>query len=129
MVIQLPQMPRYHEQVLLDSLVRKMRDDADFESRAFRYPGDFFICDGLELFVRVRSTRAPQPASLRGADGRYEIDLVAGEEGVSPGQACVFYDAPSGQARVLGGGFIESAMATGATVRGAARPLVEALRG
>ena len=85
--------------------------------------------DGLELFVRVRSTRAPQPASLRGADGRYEIDLVAGEEGVSPGQACVFYDAPSGQARVLGGGFIESAMATGATVRGAARPLVEALRG
>ena len=90
---------------------------------------DSAVRDGLELFVRVRSTRAPQPASLRGADGRYEIDLVAGEEGVSPGQACVFYDAPSGQARVLGGGFIESAMATGATVRGAARPLVEALRG
>ena len=26
-VIQLPQMPRYHEQVLLDSLVRKMRQE------------------------------------------------------------------------------------------------------
>ena len=26
-VVQLPQMPRYHEQVLLDGLVRKMRDD------------------------------------------------------------------------------------------------------
>ena len=90
---------------------------------------DSAVRDGLELFVRVRSTRAPQPASLRGADGRYEIDLVAGEEGVSPGQACVFYDAPSGQARVLGGGFIESATATGATVRGAAQPLVEAMRG
>jgi tRNA-specific 2-thiouridylase len=36
----------------------------------------------------------------------YEVELVDGEEGVSPGQACVFYDAPAGQARVLGGGFI-----------------------
>ena len=66
---------------------------------------------GIEMFVRVRSTRPPQPAWLRsGADG-YEVELVAGEEGVSPGQACVFYDAPSGQARVLGGGFIRSASA------------------
>ncbi|HEY6602276.1 MAG TPA: aminomethyltransferase beta-barrel domain-containing protein, partial [Xanthobacteraceae bacterium] len=31
--------------------------------------------------------------------------------GVSPGQACVFYDAVEGQARVLGGGFIQSAVA------------------
>jgi tRNA-specific 2-thiouridylase len=30
---------------------------------------------------------------------------------VSPGQACVFYDALDGQARVLGGGFIQSAVA------------------
>jgi len=30
---------------------------------------------------------------------------------VSPGQACVFYDAADGQARVLGGGFIQSAVA------------------
>src|SRR6266540_5971792 len=29
----------------------------------------------------------------------------------SPGQACVFYDAAEGQARVLGGGFIQSAVA------------------
>ena len=66
---------------------------------------------GCELFVRVRSTRAPQPAWLRGANGHYEVELVAGEEGVSPGQACVFYDAAVGQARVLGGGFIRSAAA------------------
>jgi tRNA-uridine 2-sulfurtransferase len=70
------------------------------------------IGEGLEIFVRVRSTRAPQPAWLRAADtGGYEVELVAGEEGVSPGQACVFYDAPSGRARVLGGGFIQSASA------------------
>jgi tRNA-uridine 2-sulfurtransferase len=82
---------------------------------------------GLEIFVRVRSTRAPQPAWLRAASGHYEVELVAGEEGVSPGQACVFYDAPSGQARVLGGGFIQSAAAT--RVTNAARPLAEAMRG
>jgi len=86
---------------------------------------DSAVANGLEVFVRVRSTRAPQPAWLRGADGTYEVELVAGEEGVSPGQACVFYDAPSGQARVLGGGFILSAAASGAA---AAPPLAEAVR-
>jgi tRNA-specific 2-thiouridylase len=63
------------------------------------------------MFVRVRSTRAPQAAWLRAVDGRYEVELVVGEEGVSPGQACVFYNAPAGQARVLGGGFIARASA------------------
>src|SRR3978361_218187 len=72
---------------------------------------DRAVGEGLEMFVRVRSTRAPQPAWLRAAAGGYEIELVAGEEGVSPGQACVFYDAPSGQARVLGGGVIKRAPA------------------
>jgi tRNA-specific 2-thiouridylase len=92
---------------------------------------DAAVGSGLEVFVRVRSTRAPQPAWLRGANGQYEVELVAGEEGVSPGQACVFYDAPAGQARVLGGGFIQSAAAKGvaaAAVSGR-RPLVEAVRG
>jgi tRNA-specific 2-thiouridylase len=90
---------------------------------------DRAVGEGLEIFVRVRSTRAPQPAWLRPADGGYEVELVVGEEGVSPGQACVFYDAPSGQARVLGGGFIQSATAKSAAARDAARPLVEAMRG
>ena len=90
---------------------------------------DCAIGGGLEMFVRVRSTRAPQPAWLRGGNGHYEVELVAGEEGVSPGQACVFYDAPSGQARVLGGGFIQRAAAKGAPASGARRALAEALRG
>jgi tRNA-specific 2-thiouridylase len=83
----------------------------------------------------VRSTRAPQPAWLRAANGGYEVELVAGEEGVSPGQACVFYDAPSGQARVLGGGFIKSATAKNEAARGGAQEkiapplLAEAVRG
>ncbi len=65
----------------------------------------------LEVFVKVRSTRAPQPAWLGATAGGYEVELADGEDGVSPGQACVFYDAPQGQARVLGGGFIKSAVA------------------
>jgi tRNA-uridine 2-sulfurtransferase len=88
---------------------------------------DRAVGNGLEVFVRVRSTRAPQPAWLRGSNGNYEVELVAGEEGVSPGQACVFYDAPSGQARVLGGGFIQSA-AKNARGANAARPLAVAMR-
>jgi tRNA-specific 2-thiouridylase len=65
------------------------------------------LADGrLEVFVKVRSTRPPQPAWLElNADG-CEVELIEGEHGVSPGQACVFYDAAAGQARVLGGGFI-----------------------
>ncbi|MGO9357351.1 MAG: tRNA 2-thiouridine(34) synthase MnmA [Xanthobacteraceae bacterium] len=72
---------------------------------------DRVAAQGLELFVRVRSTRAPQPAWLRRVGDGYEVELVDGEEGVSPGQACVFYDAPAGRARVLGGGFIVAATA------------------
>ena len=73
---------------------------------------DHALCAGWhEVFVKVRSTRPPQPAWLsRGAHG-VEVDLLEGEDGVSPGQACVFYDAAEGQARVLGGGFIQSAVA------------------
>jgi tRNA-specific 2-thiouridylase len=87
---------------------------------------DRAVGGGLEIFVRVRSTRAPQPAWLRATESGYEVELVAGEEGVSPGQACVFYDAPSGQARVLGGGFIKSAAAKNAMREsGAPQPLLQ----
>ena len=94
---------------------------------------DHAIGAGLEVFVRVRSTRAPQPAWLRASDEGYVVELVAGEEGVSPGQACVFYDASSGRARVLGGGFIQSASARGLTktvkAAVATSSLVEEIRG
>jgi len=94
---------------------------------------DRAVGDGLEIFVKVRSTRAPQPAWLRAVDGGYEVELIAGEEGVAAGQACVFYDAPSGQARVLGGGFIKSAAARrdGEAARGmaASQAAVAMMRG
>ena len=57
------------------------------------------------ITVRVRSTRAPREAILRatGPDTG-EVELLTPEEGVSPGQACVFYD-PEGS-RIYGGGWI-----------------------
>jgi tRNA-specific 2-thiouridylase len=67
--------------------------------------------DRREVFVKVRSTRPPQAAWLRHGPSGCEVELVDGEHGVSPGQACVFYDGGEGQARVLGGGFIKSAAA------------------
>jgi tRNA-specific 2-thiouridylase len=69
---------------------------------------DALALDRLEVFVKVRSTRRPQSALLSRAGGDVEIELLVGEEGVAPGQACVFYDARAGQARVLGGGIIKS---------------------
>ena len=62
--------------------------------------------EGLKIAVRVRSSRPPQPATLYWRDGQVEVELLAGEMGVSPGQACVFYDGEEDQARVLGGGTI-----------------------
>jgi len=72
-----------------------------------------------EIYVKVRSTRPPQPAWLRSGAGGIEVDLIAGEDGVSPGQACAFYDAAEGQARVLGGGIIAGTVAA-ANAKGAA---------
>lgn len=60
---------------------------------------------GWEAEVRVRSTRAPAPARIRPLGGsQAEVALAVSEQGVAPGQACVFY-APGGS-RVLGGGWI-----------------------
>ena len=75
--------------------------------------------DRREVFVKVRSTRPPQAAWLRHGSNGCEVELVDGEHGVSPGQACVFYDAGEGQARVLGGGFIKSAVAAADVARSA----------
>ena len=60
---------------------------------------------GVAVLARVRSTRPPSPARLIMEDGAPAVVFDAPEEGVSPGQACVLYDAAR-DTRVLGGGFI-----------------------
>jgi len=72
--------------------------------------------EGTEVHARVRSTRPPRPAIVsRGADGRVSVELLEGETGVAPGQACVLYESGDPGARVLGGGFIASAGKPAAT--------------
>jgi len=74
-------------------------------------PIDQAIGDGREIYVKVRSTRRPQAAWLHRGDDGFAVELIGGEDGVSPGQACVFYEAPQGQGRVLGGGIIAGTVA------------------
>lgn len=58
-----------------------------------------------QIAVKVRSTRPPREAILRPiSETEATVELVTPEEGVSPGQACVFYDAEG--TRVFGGGWI-----------------------
>lgn len=62
--------------------------------------------DEWRLSVKVRSTRPPRDAVIRPVSPtEAEVELAEAEEGVSPGQACVFYD-PAGT-RIFGGGWIQ----------------------
>lgn len=67
---------------------------------------DNFPEEGLEVAAKVRSTRPPRPAILRYEQNRFSVELLEGETGVAPGQACVLYNGEGNDARVLGGGFI-----------------------
>ena len=55
--------------------------------------------------VRVRSSQALRPAEIELAGKNALVRFAEPEFGVSPGQACVVYDAEKGS-RLLGGGFI-----------------------
>ncbi|MBL4628611.1 MAG: tRNA 2-thiouridine(34) synthase MnmA [Roseicyclus sp.] len=58
-----------------------------------------------DMEVKIRSTRPPRAATIRPVSAtEAEVELIVAEEGVSPGQACVFY-APEG-GRIFGGGWI-----------------------
>ncbi|MBO6551786.1 MAG: tRNA 2-thiouridine(34) synthase MnmA [Roseitalea sp.] len=76
-------------------------------------PLDELPAGGIDLLARVRSTRPPKPARLFVENGTAIVELVGGETGVSPGQACVLYDGEGSGARVLGGGFIDATRRAG----------------
>ncbi len=59
----------------------------------------------IAVRVRIRSTKLPSDAIIRPTGPTTaDVELLTPEEGVSPGQACVFYSAEG--TRVLGGGWI-----------------------
>lgn len=62
--------------------------------------------------VRIRSTSEPAPAEVTLTETGANVVLAEAEEGVSPGQACVFYGVDDD--RVLGGGWIKTAAAASA---------------
>ena len=69
--------------------------------------------EAFPLFAKIRSTRPPAAARVwRDArSGGVHVLLDEPEYGVSPGQACVFYERPGPGARVFGGGVIVAAPA------------------
>ncbi len=75
--------------------------------REINWLGDtpFDSQDAWNVSVKIRSTKPPVEAVVRPLSAtEAEVDLLSPEEGVSPGQACVFYE--TGGSRVFGGGWI-----------------------
>ena len=65
--------------------------------------------EGMRLAAKIRSTQQPQPAILYHEAGDIIVELQNGENGISPGQACVFYNGT----RILGGGWIRATEISG----------------
>ena len=75
--------------------------------REINWLGDeaFTSKEEWHVSVKVRSTRPPREAIIRPiSETEAKVELLTAEEGVSPGQACVFYE--TGGSRILGGGWI-----------------------
>jgi tRNA-uridine 2-sulfurtransferase len=60
------------------------------------------------LFIKVRSTGRLIKAKIKIKKNIAEVDLLEDENGISPGQACVFYSKNKVGDKVLGGGWISS---------------------
>ena len=60
------------------------------------------------IFVKVRSTGKLLEAKVNILDKtNAEVSLIESEDGISPGQACVFYNKDKFGHKVLGGGWIK----------------------
>ncbi|MBD1157088.1 tRNA 2-thiouridine(34) synthase MnmA [Pelagibacterales bacterium SAG-MED20] len=61
-----------------------------------------------ELFVKVRSTGKLIKAKIEIKDTSANVNLLEEEQGIAPGQACVFYSKNNLGYKVLGGGWIKN---------------------
>jgi tRNA-specific 2-thiouridylase len=71
----------------------------------FNWLGPALEGAAVPVQVRVRSSQSPRSATIERTGEGAVVRFAEPEVGVSPGQACVVYDAAAGS-RVLGGGFI-----------------------
>ena len=60
-----------------------------------------------EIKIKVRSTGKLLRAKVKFNSDKAEVDILDGESGISPGQACVFYLMDETGDKVLGGGWID----------------------
>ena len=70
-----------------------------------------FLCDlklfNKNLFIKVRSTGKLIESKINLQNNKAVVNLSETEQGVSPGQACVFYEKNNLGDKVLGGGWID----------------------
>ena len=58
------------------------------------------------VFIKVRSTGKLLKAKIDFKDKSSNVEIIDGEAGISPGQACVFYSRDDHGDKLLGGGWI-----------------------
>ena len=63
-----------------------------------------------DLFIKVRSTGKLLKAKVFLNKEKASVELLEGETGISPGQACVFYNKDKIGDKVLGGGWINKSL-------------------
>ncbi len=70
------------------------------------------LCENNELnekiYVKIRSTGKLIPSKVELLGSKAKVNLMEDEYGVSPGQACVFYQKNKNGYKVLGGGWIRN---------------------
>ncbi len=59
-----------------------------------------------DIFIKVRSTGRLLKAKINFKGGAANVQIIDGETGISPGQACVFYSKDDNGDKLLGGGWI-----------------------
>ncbi|WP_373504124.1 tRNA 2-thiouridine(34) synthase MnmA [Aestuariivirga sp.] len=89
---------------------REALKQTDIRVNGLNWLGDEPLgADPQPIFAKIRSARPPVPGGIRQAETGPVVTIHGGEYGISPGQACVLYEADGSGARVLGGGFIARA--------------------
>ena len=72
-------------------------------------------CEGIDahelnqkIYVKIRSTGKLIPSKVNVSGSKAKVNLMEDEFGISPGQACVFYQKNKNGYKVLGGGWIKN---------------------
>ena len=98
-------------EVALRSAVEEMSNNFDFYLIVLGFVDESFIQglgDGFKknIFIKVRSTGKLLESKITFKNNEANVEIIDGETGISPGQACVFYSKDEFGDKLLGGGWI-----------------------